>query len=150
MGASLSQISRFVPALAASVAVILGLCWAARGFAQGAAPDLWGTQWRLDELEGINLHGPPWATLSFVNGRIAGTSFCNRYSARATIAQDLRVSIGALTISQRACASGLSRNETAFLVAFAAVERLEISGSHLLIHTRKSKTPMRFTPLKGQ
>ena len=119
------------------------------GMTGGAAESLTGSQWTLQQF------GPADApqeavdgsevTLEFTeDGRVAGSSGCNRYMAGISF-EGTNVTIQNPASTMMFCAEeGVMEQERAYLQALAAVERLELwddtlrlsGGGQVLVYTR--------------
>jgi putative lipoprotein len=116
------------------------------GAGGGAAPaSLAGTSWRVDELAGQSIPADAGGTLDFPEaGKVAGRSFCNRFSGQAEISGS-SIRIGPLAVTKMGCGQSAMERESLFLAALGKAERFTLEGSTLLIYTAGSDRPLRLT-----
>jgi heat shock protein HslJ len=107
--------------------------------------DLAGTEWLLEDLAGRGVVDDAPATLAFPEaGRVTGQGSCNRFTGGATRTGSA-ITFTRLAATRRACPGAIMDQETRYLRALEAVERLELSGPYLLLHARGHDRPLRFT-----
>jgi heat shock protein HslJ len=112
----------------------LALAWVLAGCAAMAtaaeAPGLDGTNWRLSSLAGRTLAAQS-TTLTFADGRVAGTDGCNRYSGPYSgQAGKLEVS-SMLAGTQMTCAPEVMAQAQAFIAALTGARGYRVAGSQL-------------------
>ena len=108
---------------------------------------LYGTAWRLTEVNGERVLENVKATLEFVRGgKASGNSSCNRFSGPVDVVAD-SIHFGALISTRMACAEPIMRQESAYLEALAKAERFSREGNSMLVHVKGSAKPLRFEPL---
>lgn len=111
----------FLAAIAASAPV--------SAMAQG---DLAGSTWLAEDIMGAGVVDRAQSTLQpLPDGRVAGSSGCNRYTGKGTIAGG-KVDIGLLATTRMACPPGIMEQEDRFLKALAASRRYEIGPEGLM------------------
>ncbi len=124
--------------LAAPVLATLAAC------AVVPAAPLVGSEWRLEDLGGTRALDGVQATLGFPEaGRVAGHGSCNRFFGTYTLMQD-RISLGQMGATRMACAGGVGEQEARYLAALEKAERVEVSGTTLLLHVQGLDKPLRF------
>ena len=113
----------------------------------GVADRLIGSNWRLEDLAGAGVLDRAEATIAFPEpGRVAGSASCNRFIGTADIGDDDSLHIGPLATSRRMCKSAaVGKQETKYLKALGAAQRVEIDGPYLLIYTSTSDKPLRYS-----
>jgi heat shock protein HslJ len=86
--------------------------------------DLGGRTWsltRLDVTEGRQSDAP--ITLSFEEGRLAGSAGCNRYGTELTSRGGQQVEVGAIAATRKMCPPDVMADEQGFLARLGRVER---------------------------
>jgi heat shock protein HslJ len=110
-----------------------------------APVSLAGTKWLLEDLAGAGVIDDAQATLEFAeNGRVSGSTTCNRFTGTATIS-GATISFGPLATTRRACAEALMNQERNYLAALAQAKEYEVQGSTLFLHLGGGSEPLRFT-----
>ena len=123
--------------------VKLMLTRAAQSTAGGGV--LSGTKWKLEDLGGTAVLDQPQATLEFPEeGRVAGQGSCNRFFGSVQLSGD-SISFGALGSTRMACPEAVMAQESAYFKALQDAERYAIDGSSLLIYSRGTDKPLRFS-----
>jgi heat shock protein HslJ len=109
-----------------------------------AAFDLSGSEWKLEDLGGVTAdHGN--ATLTFPEaGKVAGNGSCNRFFGSSEINGDA-IKLGAMGSTRMACPEAIMNQEAKYLEALQAAERFEWKDPYLLIYSKGSDKPLRFT-----
>lgn len=127
--------------------LLLGLIGCAVPSAPAAEP-LWGTEWRLQSLNGrAVLAGAP-ATLAFPEaGRVGGNGSCNRFFNSASLDGD-RLLIDQLGSTQMACQRDAMGQENRYLAALHKVWRMERLGDTMTLHLQGAGPPLRFVRVK--
>jgi heat shock protein HslJ len=114
-----------------------------------ALPDLVGTEWVLADFGGSGVSPGSEATLAFPqSGRVAGKSFCNRFTGSAQMTAE-KVSFGQMASTRMACLPELMDRETRFLKALADAQRIAMDGPDLLLYSKGMEKPLRFTPKRS-
>lgn len=72
------------------------------------------------------------ATLSFENGRVAGSTGCNNVTGRFTVAGFI-LSVGQLASTRRLCAPATMRAESSILMALQGAKNYQVRGQTLRI-----------------
>ncbi|HVO57788.1 MAG TPA: META domain-containing protein [Dongiaceae bacterium] len=97
------------------------------------APNLAGTQWKLQTIAGKAVIANSRATLMFPEaGRAAGNSSCNRFAGAVTIAGDA-IKFGPLAGTRMLCDDPANQQETAYLKALDAVQKFAVTDGKLLL-----------------
>jgi len=114
----------------------------------GTAFNLSGTEWQLEDLGGVAAdHGK--ATLSFPEaGKVAGNGSCNRFFGSSEINGDA-IKLSAMGSTRMACPEAIMNQESKYLEALQAAERFEWKDPYLLIYSKGSDKPLRFTRLSS-
>ncbi len=111
--------------------------------APGAATDLRGTAWVLEDLGGAGVVDGVQATLVFAqDGTASGNSSCNQFRGPVIVKAN-EISFGGLAVTRKACVEALMRQEERYLEALRAARRFEIKGSLLFLHVGGPQ-PLRF------
>lgn len=109
-----------------------------------AASALWGTAWRLEDLDGTPVLERVEATLEFPEtGRAAGNGSCNRFFATVAISGE-SISFSAIGATRMACEEAVGMQEAKYLSALQNAERFTLAGSTLSIHCKGMEQPLRF------
>ena len=106
--------------------------------------ELEGTSWTL--VSGVGLpHGVPLTrpTAAFAEGRISGTSGCNRYTGGYTL-EDGSFALGPLATTRMACIPPADEIERAFLGALARVGGVLFDDATLVLELRDDAEPLVF------
>jgi putative lipoprotein len=119
----------------------------ASGTAGTPQAQLWGTSWRLADLQGKPALEGVEATLEFPEpGKVAGKGSCNRFFGTANISGD-SLTLSKMGATLMACVGPGMEQEGRYLKALAAAQRYSTQGDGLLIYTAGSDRPLRFTRL---
>ena len=88
------------------------------------------------------------ATLAFPEaGKVAGNGSCNRFFETVETSGN-SIKFGPLGATRRACLSeAVSNQESNYLRALQSAERFNVDGPFLLIYSKRSDKPLRFTQL---
>lgn len=114
------------------------------GAAMPAPAPLWGTQWRLETINGQAVIDGSEASLAFPQaGQVAGHGSCNRFFGDVSIAGD-RLQVGTLGGTKMACMGPAMAQESRYLAALQKARRYERQGEALLIHVEGMAQPLRF------
>jgi heat shock protein HslJ len=105
------------------------------------------TEWLLEDLGGTGVVDRIQTTLRFdATHRISGQGGCNRYTGTVEF-NEAQVKIGAIASTRKLCVPAVMDQETRYFQAMQNAERVELDGAYLLIHTRQTTAPLRFTQL---
>jgi putative lipoprotein len=119
----------------------------ASGTAGAPQTELWGTSWRLAELQGSPALQGVEATLEFPErGKVAGKGSCNRFFGTANISGD-SLTLSKMGATLMACVGPGMEQEGRYLKALAAARRYSLEGDALLIYTAGTDRPLLFTRL---
>ncbi len=91
-----------------------------------------GVEWRVTAIEGETLAPAIEVTLHVADGRVAGTSGCNRYGGSVTIGGE-GIAFGAMMSTMMACEESRMRIERRFGEALAAVTRFDFAPDGRLV-----------------
>lgn len=113
---------------------------------QGAPAGLWGTAWRLEDLAGAGVVDQSQATLEFPQqGKVAGNASCNRFFGSVQVSGD-SIAFSGMGSTRMACLSdATATQEGAYLKALEGAERYALNESSLLIYTKGTDRPLRFS-----
>lgn len=129
----------------ATVAVMLTRAAGGGEAAAGAAPNLVGTRWRLDDLAGAGVVANAEATLEFPEaGRVAGRGSCNRFFGAVTIT-GTAIQFGTIGATQMACPDPIGAQESRYFAALRGAERLTLDGDTLQLFGAGTAAPLRFS-----
>ena len=143
------RFQRLLCAIGLSLTAALTACTASGPAPEPAAPSLWGSVWRLADIDGQAALAAPVATLGFPEpGRVNGVGSCNRFSGTVQVS-DNRLSFGPLMATKMACAGGASAQEFRYFSALQKVERYEIKDNMLYLHGTGMAQPLTFRRTKG-
>ncbi len=111
-------------------------------------PNLVNTEWLLEDLVGKGVLDRVQATLAFPEpDKVAGKASCNRFFGGVEIKGE-SIKIGQLGSTMMACESpAVSNQETNYLKALEAANRVVLEGPYLLIYSKGFDKPMRFTQM---
>lgn len=94
---------------------------------------LLGDEWKIESISGVAVIGNSNVTLKFdENGRVGGSSSCNRYSGEYTLSGE-GINFGKMAGTMMACTPELMAQEQSFLKVLAAVQRFSIRDDGALI-----------------
>ena len=98
-----------------------------------APPDLPGSRWDLTTL---GASGPPRIPITptldlSLDGRVSGTTGCNRYMGPVTIGEDESLAVGPVASTKRACGKPTDGVERAFLTALGSARRVSVEEPEL-------------------
>lgn len=143
------RIQRLLCAIGLSLTAALTACTGSGPAPEPAAPNLWGSTWRLADIDGQAALAAPVATLGFPEpGRVNGVGSCNRFSGTVQVNEN-RLSFGPLMSTKMACAGGASAQEFRYLSALQKAERYEIRDNMLYLHVPGMAQPLTFRRIKG-
>jgi heat shock protein HslJ len=107
--------------------------------------ELLGTEWLLEDLAGAGVIDRAEATLAFPEaGRAAGSGSCNRFTGAVDIGTGT-MRFGPIAVTRRACVPAVMDQETKYLKALQAAERIARDGPYLLLYSKGLDRPLRFT-----
>jgi heat shock protein HslJ len=130
--------------------VLFGQWLLAAGLTLLAAPSLSAAEitakalegtWRVVELAGRSVDSSQEATLVFKDGRVAGKSFCNRYSAAVEVKGQALV-IGPAASTKMACMPSESEREALFLDVLRQVASGVLTDRTLTLKAGDGRTIM--------
>jgi heat shock protein HslJ len=112
------------------------------------AATLAGTEWILEDLGGTGVLDRVQATLSFPKDyvsteKISGNGSCNRFMGSAKVVAGV-IEVGPLATTQMACVPAVMDQETRYLKALQAAERVALDGPHLFLYSKGMEKPLRF------
>jgi heat shock protein HslJ len=103
------------------------------------------TAWVLEDFEGKGIVEKSRATLAFGLGyRVSGNASCNRFFGTATVDGD-KLHLSQMGATRMVCSRAMMDQETAYLKALGNVERFEWKEPYLLLYTKNSAKPLKFT-----
>jgi heat shock protein HslJ len=107
---------------------------------------LHGTAWRLEDLGGVASIPGVEATLEFPEeGKAVGRGSCNRFFGTVEISGE-SIQFGPLASTKMACIdAATSAQETKYLEALQAAERIAFDGPALVIYFKGDDQPLRFS-----
>ena len=114
--------------------------------------DLEGVEWVLDQLTRDDpAPDEPAVTLEFVDGRVLGSGFCNRFFAQVTEPSPTELAIGEVVSTRRGCPPGLGPLESRFLDGLRHVRQYRFLAGRLALVSGGdgTLTTMLFTPRSG-
>jgi heat shock protein HslJ len=125
--------------------VFLALLTDCAGNSPAAGSELWGTSWRLVEIQGAAALEGVEATLEFPEaGRVSGNGSCNRFSGSVQVTGN-SVMVRQLAATRMACIeSAANRQELDYLRALEAIGRYSIQGDVLELYSARGAPPLRF------
>lgn len=92
-------------------------------------------QWSIRTIDGRPLEGEQPATIAFAEGRVSGTTGCNRINGTYEVAGNV-VTIGPLATTRMACPPPLMARETALLAALTGpLDATAGAGGELTLKT---------------
>ena len=103
------------------------------------------TAWALESAPGIDLPAGSSASATFADGRVAGSTGCNRFTAEYTLEGD-RLELGVIASTRMACAPPLLALEQAYVGALGNVARWRIEGDALALSDEQGTELLRFAP----
>jgi len=118
-----------LPLMLVSAFAVLTLSLA--GALPARASDIEGFVWLAEDIAGAGVVDRARSTLQVREGRIAGSSGCNRYTGSGRL-ENGEVRIGKLAVTRMACPPALMDQEAKFLKALSASQRYEIGADGLL------------------
>lgn len=113
-----------------------------------ASPTLEGREWRLSDHLGlagglVPVADEAIATVTFIEGRVAGTTGCNRFSGSYRV-DGLRLSFGALAMTRMACIPPRDAVERAMTAALESTAGYAVIGDALELTDAEGNTVLRF------
>jgi len=111
-----------------------------------SAPFLQATSWRLDRIGGTAAIPGVEVTLEFpAEGKVGGRASCSRFFGTVEISGE-SIRFGPLASTKMACIdAATTAQETKYLEALQAAERIVFDGPALLLYSRGSDQPLRFS-----
>lgn len=118
-------------------------------FPAASQSDLTGSNWLAEDIMGGGVVDRAQSTLQpLPDGRVAGSSGCNRFNGSGVISGG-KVAIGLLATTRMACPEALMAQETKYLKALAASTRYEIGDDGLLrFYDATGALTVRFSRMK--
>jgi len=102
-----------------------------------------GTAWVLDSAPGIDLAAGASPSAAFSEGRVAGSTGCNRFTGPFALDGD-RLELGAIASTRMACAPPVMALEQAYLEALDRVAHWRIEDGSLMLSDEQGKDLLRF------
>jgi heat shock protein HslJ len=110
---------------------------------KASAADLYGTSWRLVDLNGDQEPVLPNSeiTLNIEEGQVNGFAGCNHYNSSVTVDQEFpnELTVGPISSTQKACEDPISKQEAIYLTRLGTVYRWAYHFGQLVL----------FYPLEG-
>ncbi len=103
------------------------------------------TAWVLESAPGIDLPAGGSASATFADGRVSGSTGCNRFTAAYTLEGD-QLELGMIASTRMACAPPLLALEQAYVAALGRVARWRIEGEDLTLSDAQGNELLRFAP----
>ncbi len=118
-------------------------------FPAASQTDLTGSNWLAEDIMGGGVVDRAQSTLQpLPDGRVAGSSGCNRFNGSGVI-NGGKVAIGLLATTRMACPAALMNQESKYLKALVASTRYEIGADGLLrFYDAAGAVTVRFSRLK--
>jgi putative lipoprotein len=115
-------------------------------FPAASQTDLTGSHWLAEDIMGGGVVDRAQSTLQpLPDGRVAGSSGCNRFNGSGVISGG-KVAIGALATTRMACPPAIMDQEQKFLAALGKAARYETTSSGaLILRDSRGAALMRFT-----
>lgn len=96
--------------------------------------ELPGTEWKAMSLNGAPVVGDAPTMILMGDGRMGGSTGCNRYSGPYTLNGEAFAITGAMISTKRACLAGNAmQQESEFLRLLASMTRLSVRGNTLTL-----------------
>ena len=107
-------------------------------FRREPPPQLSGVEWKVTSFNNgrhavVGVLGEPGLTLSFRDGKVAGSAGCNQFHGTYST-EGSRLLLGPLATTRRACEEKLMTQEREFLAALASAVTWSIEGNVLDMH----------------
>jgi heat shock protein HslJ len=132
-----------LPLMLVSAVALLTISFS--GALPARASDLDGFVWIAEDIAGGGVVDRARSTLQVREGRIAGSSGCNRYTGSGRF-ENGEVRIGAVATTRMACPPALMDQEAKFLKALAAAQRYEIGADGMLrLYNESGAATLRFS-----
>jgi putative lipoprotein len=100
--------------------------------AQSPPQALAGPEWRITDIAGTPVPAGISVTMAFEDGRVAGTSGCNRYFGGFEAGPGT-LKVGPAGSTMMACPEPMMKTEQAFLEALKQVTGFSVSGTSLTL-----------------
>lgn len=108
-----------------------------------ALPNLTGTKWLAEDIDGRGVIDNAQSTLEFVaEDRIAGRGGCNQYSGNVKL-DGTKIQVSPLISTKMACVPALMDQESRFLQALQAARSLSLEETKLLVLDESGATRLR-------
>lgn len=108
-----------------------------------------GSEWQLATVNETPAVVGAEATLLFADGRITGTTGCNRYTGSYTLGEDGAIDFGPLASTMMACAEPQMQQEMAFGKALEVAVRYTVSVGALILSDANGVEVAIFVPRKA-
>jgi heat shock protein HslJ len=113
--------------------------------ARSQAPQLVGSEWRLQDLNGRALLDGVSATLAFPEvGRVSGSGSCNRFTGSVSTDTNLHMQLSQIASTRMSCPGAIAEQESRYLGALQQVHHFEVQGRQLLLYVQGENLPLRF------
>ncbi len=86
-----------------------------------------------------------WPSVTFSEGRVAGTTGCNRYMGAYEVDGD-SLAFGPIATTMMACPPPADAVERAYVAALARVTGWRLDGDQLVLELGEDDEPLRFAP----
>ncbi len=135
------------------ISVTIGLCagllmlaaCSSPGSTQGGGGDVTGMVWNLTQLKDQELlPGSNITALFTTDGKVGGSSGCNRYSGSYTSSGNSLEITSPLASTMMACSQELMDQESAYLTALAEVKTFSVTGEQLTLSDANNKSILVF------
>jgi heat shock protein HslJ len=109
----------------------------------GALPNLTGTKWLAEDIDGCGVIDNAQSTVEFVAAdRIAGRGGCNQFSGNVRL-EGTKIQVSPLISTKMACVPALMDQESRFLQALQAARSLQLEETKLLVLDEAGATRLR-------
>ncbi len=93
-----------------------------------------GTYWQVESVDSGGIIDNSMITVSFPEqGRIAGSTGCNRFMGNFVVSDKGKVSVSGLGSTRRACPEALMNQESKVLAALESTVKVEMEGRQWLL-----------------
>lgn len=96
-------------------------------------PALVPSDWQVTNLAGRALTADDRVTMQFAEGRVAGTSGCNRYTGPVTLGEENAIAFGLLATTRMACLGEAADIEAAFVEQMGRIDSYRIARGDLVL-----------------
>ena len=120
--------------LTAMVSLIMVGCAAMKQSETVDGKSLVGTNWQVESVDSGGIIDNSMITVSFPEqGRIAGSTGCNRYMGNFVVGSGGAVTVSGMGSTRRACPEALMNQEGKVLAALEATTQVKMEGSQFLL-----------------